>query len=146
MARRYHEIEIRLGKQADLPQLKILVDENRKELGFITKAQLAAYIDRGSLFVAEIGEELIGFVGFWRRRDGQVTLHVICVRQEYRRNGVGRRLMKALEESSEGWHLVVLKCPIDLEANKFYSALGFSLVGIESGKRRDLKVWQKQLG
>jgi len=37
---------------------------------------------------------------------------------------------------------VLLKCPEDLPANKFYKHLGFREIGIEEGKNRNLIIWE----
>lgn len=126
----------------DLPRIKALADAHRQELGFVNRATLESAINSKEIFNLPYG-----FLHFHHRRDNISTLYHLCVSRERRRQGVGRSLVSAWEEHSRkcGINLLRLKCPLDLEANGFYSRLAFSRVDIEPGKHRPLVVWQKKL-
>jgi hypothetical protein len=80
-------------------------------------------------------------------RDGHATIYEIAVLPEHRQRGVGRALVEAVVQEAvlRGCVLLQLKCPIDLPANEFYRRAGFAEAGIEEGKRRPLRLWQKRL-
>ncbi|MBD2580168.1 GNAT family N-acetyltransferase [Oscillatoria sp. FACHB-1406] len=126
----------------DLPRIKALADRHRQELGFVNRATLESAVGSG-----EILNLPHGFLHFHHRRDKISTLYHLCVARECRRQGVGRALVKAWESHSQqyGIRLLRLKCPLDLEANGFYSRLGFHRANIEPGKHRPLVVWEKKL-
>jgi ribosomal-protein-alanine N-acetyltransferase len=127
----------------DLDAIKALADAGRAALGFVRRPALAEAIARGELLAAERAGEVVGFVEFHRRRDGQVTLYHIAVAPAARRQGVGRAMLDGLvtvaRASSAG--RILLKCPIDLPANTFYQRYGFQLQETLNGRKRALNVW-----
>lgn len=130
------------AENKDLPRIKALADVHRQALGFVNRATLESAINS-----KEILNLPYGFLHFHHRRDNISTLYHLCVSPEHRQQGVGRSLVSAWEEHSRkcSIKLLRLKCPLDLEANGFYSRLGFSRVDIEPGKHRPLVVWEKKL-
>lgn len=128
--------------ERDLPRIKALADAHRRELGFVNRATLESAINS-----KEILNLPYGFLHFHHRRDQISTLYHLCVSPEHRQQGIGRALISAWEEHSRkcGIKNLRLKCPLNLEANGFYSRLGFSRVDIEPGKHRPLVVWEKKL-
>lgn len=151
---------VRLADLDDVDAVKHLADAHRREVGFVVRASLIAACKRHELFVAvwQGADEtmpaetdalvftttpIIGFVQGYFRRDGQTTLHAIAVHPHYRRAGVGRALVSALVDASRErqMRLILLRCPIDLDANTFYRSLCFREERTEPGKRRELVVW-----
>ena len=136
-------IRVRIACEADLQSVKRLLDTHRKELGFVPLPALRRTLDRGWLYVAGAGEEIVGMIDWWARLDGTVVLYDIVVSPSARLCGIGRLLLEAMI----GWARehraadIRLKCPIDLPANKFYARLGFQLSGHEAGKIRPLNCW-----
>jgi GNAT superfamily N-acetyltransferase len=131
-----------VAQPEDLPQIKALADAHRHELGFVNRATVAeAIAHQEILYVPH------GFLHFHHRRDNISTLYHVCVSREYRRSGIGRALIEAWEKHSRSYGLKTLrlKCPLDLEANGFYSRLGFNRVDIEQGTHRRLVVWERKL-
>jgi len=139
-------IIIRKAKSRDIDQIKQIADNYRYELGFIPKSVLERDIQRGEIIVAE-NSRIIGFVHYHHRKDDQTTLYHITVCKEYQGKKIGSILVNALinEARKYGKSRIRLKCPIDLEANKFYKKIGFQKVGIENGKKRKLVIWEFQL-
>ena len=132
----------------DTDSIKKIADANRKELGFILRVQIQEAIDQKRIFIEIIDHRILGFVIYrHRKKDLQTTLAEICVAEEYRGQGVGRRLINALsnecEEKSRSF--IQLKCPVDLPSNNFYKSLGFSYISTELGKSRKLNVWRFNL-
>jgi GNAT superfamily N-acetyltransferase len=133
----------------DLNSIKVLADANKAALGFVLRPALAAGIKKGWVLVAEnCNQRIIGFVHYRHRQDSQTTLYEICLDEDWRGNGVGRSLIGALSDEAAilGKDRIRLKSPVDLSANGFYQALGFTLLGVEIGKQRRLNVWETQSG
>ncbi len=156
---------IRPASEADLAAIKRIADGCKREIGFISRGMLRSAMERGELLVAacsdeggwEKGEprfaptdnktdlplppEIVGFVDFHRRRDGQITIYGIVVAVEQRGHGIGRALVAALVAPPLPARLA-LKCPTDNAANGFYHNIGFQCVGVEQPtRRRPLNLW-----
>lgn len=78
-----------------------------------------------------------GFCRFHIRKDGQLIIHEILSIKK----GAGNEILKILERKQ--CFCIVAKCPIDLEANKWYEKKGFKLIGIETSSKRHLNIWSK---
>lgn len=137
------DILIRKADSADLDAIKQLADNNTSTLGFVLRPSLIAGIEMRWLILAEISSEVVGFVHYRHRRDSQTTLYEICVAQGHRRKGIGKTLISVLiaESSARGKTHIRLKAPVDIQANDFYRAIGFTLMGMESGRNRSLNIW-----
>jgi N-acetylglutamate synthase-like GNAT family acetyltransferase len=121
-----------------------MANAHRRELGFVRTVTLAASIHEKEILVAENDGQIVGFVHYHHRRDKQTTLYNIVVSPQKRMRGIGKRLVNALAKESRSldkrW--IVLKCPEDLLANKFYHRIGFRRWRKEPGKQRALIVWR----
>lgn len=138
-----NSLAIRRATAADLSAVKRLADAHRRELGFVLLPSLREQIEREEMLVAIEGSEVIGFVDYHRRRDGQLTLYHIAVEPGARRRGVGRALLDALHAEARRTNCsrITLKCPSDLPANQFYRCYGFHLEETLNGRKRPLNVW-----
>jgi ribosomal protein S18 acetylase RimI-like enzyme len=141
---------ISLATAADVPAIKQLADRHRREIGFVPRGALEASGRRGGLWLAHPPDEaeprqVLGYVQVHHRLDGQITLHTIAVDAPHRGAGIGRALVRAVEEDCRGRDMrgILLRCPVDLPANAFYARLGFELLRTEPGKRRPLHLWWK---
>jgi N-acetylglutamate synthase-like GNAT family acetyltransferase len=137
------QLVVRKAIKKDLDAVKELADSHRSELGFVLRPALSRSISREEVLIAENSTGVIGFVEYHHREDKQTTLYHIAVIPNYRRKGIGRALVDALRSEAKllGKRKILLKCPIDLPANGFYSRLGFQSVRKEEGKARNLHVW-----
>ena len=138
------DLVIRTATQVDLGELKELADAHKDELGFVLRPALARSIAQGEVLVAEDKAGLVGFVEYHHRQDEQTTLYHIVVAPDYRRRGIGRRLIERLADEARmaGKGFIALKCPTALPANDFYARTGWLLVGSEPGKNRPLNLWR----
>lgn len=137
------QLVVRKATKKDLDAVKELADSHRNELGFVLRPALVRSISREEVLIAENSTGVMGFVEYHHREDEQTTLYHIAVIPNYRRKGIGRALVDALRSEAKllGKRKILLKCPIDLPANGFYSRLGFQSVRKEEGKARNLHVW-----
>lgn len=142
-----NSISIQKAVPDDIDQIKQIADAHRKELGFVRKPSLLEAISRSELIVARQNGHIVGFVEYRHRLDEQTTLYNIVVNSALRGQGIGRQLVQALidDSSNIGKTHITLKCPEELEANKFYAALNFQLCTVEPGKLRRLNIWQWKL-
>lgn len=85
------------------------------------------YIDRYSVFVAKIGNTLVGIIAL--EDSGEPEISHLWVAPEFQGLGVGRQLVKqALEiAKSRGWRS--LRIVSDPNAQRFYEVLGVAQVG-----------------
>ncbi len=135
---------IRKAVLSDLDEIKTLADAHKTELGFILRPALAKSIHKDELLVVANSKGLIGFVDYHYRNDEQITLYNIVIAPKYRRQGIGSRLVQSLvnEAKEREKRHILLKCPAELDANKFYEALDFQLSKVEPGKHRKLNIWR----
>ncbi|HPZ55674.1 MAG TPA: GNAT family N-acetyltransferase [Bacillota bacterium] len=141
-------VDVRLAHSSDLEPVKRLADDNRDSIGFLPRAAFQESIKRGWLLVAKVDGEPVGFVRFRpRATDDVCTLYEICVSHSWRRRGIGTLLLDALkahaQHHNKRW--IRLKCPTDLEANRFYLQYGFRKIGCSEGKARPLVEWAMSL-
>jgi ribosomal protein S18 acetylase RimI-like enzyme len=124
---------LRQATLVDIDHIKTVAGQYKRELGFILRPALEEAVKRGELLYHESG----AFCHWRRRRDGVSVIYEICVPDEARGQGIGRAMIEALQQP------IRLKCPVDNAlGNGFYERLGFKLVGVEPGKKRQLNVWR----
>ncbi len=133
----------------DLPGIKALADQHKKEIGFVLAPAIQASIDEGGLWIAKAlpSQQIVGFVCFHHRRDRITKIYEIVVAPLARGRGLGRQLIGAVQEQAlrAGHYAIRLKTPEDLPANDFYRRLGFADQGLEQGKKRRLRHWFLEL-
>jgi len=112
--------------------------QHRDELGFVNRAQCR----EGDLLTMDIEERTVGaLLGNHCVRKPQSTIYELAVLPEHRRKGVATDLVERFADESPHEKLVA-KCPVPLPANDFYASTGWECVDRESGKNRDLNVWE----
>lgn len=111
---------------------------HRDELGFVNRAQCK----EGDLVTVKRDGEVVGAaLGNHCARKPQTTLYDIAVLPAYRREGIGKQLVRQLGRESPH-EKIVAKCPVDLPANDFYEKTGWERIAREDGKNRPLNVWK----
>lgn len=134
----YANCIVRSGTEDDIEQIVAISRQWRNELGYVMRPALRDSVGRGTLFVAALDTQIIGFVNSRRRRDGVNVIYEIAVHRDFVSNRVGTQLLQVIPAPTR------LKCTVDnIRANSFYEAFGFRLVGRENGRRRELNVWEK---
>jgi Acetyltransferases len=141
-----HMICVTLGnEETHINGAKRIADSHRPEVGFHTRQAFHDSAKRGELLVALEKDDVVGFVRFRHREDRRTTLYEIATAPSHRRSGIGKALIEALVRQCQtaGSPKILLKCPVDLDANNFYKRIGFRRHGSRSilGKDRRLFVW-----
>jgi GNAT superfamily N-acetyltransferase len=94
------------------------------------------------MFAAEADGEVVGFAGGEPERSGewpyQGELTVIYILEEHQKQGIGRRLVKAVAQAllDQGLHSMIVWVLADSPYRAFYEALGGEYVG-----EQDHEVW-----
>lgn len=138
---------IRIATEADVQAVKAIADREKRSLGFVHRGSLVRALHRGELLVADSNGDVIGFCHLYRRRDGVVTIYHIAVAPAHRRQGIGVQLVGfvAADACARGAERLRLKCPADLDANRFYAQLGFERLNVIDAATRPLNVWEREL-
>jgi hypothetical protein len=93
---------------------------------------------------AQRGELLLidgGFCHWHLRRDGQLTIREIIAT----RKGAGGEMLKMLQ-AIPGAVCILVRCPADLAANKWYARRGFEHIATQQSKKgRRILVWRLTL-
>ena len=126
-----------------LDAIKEIADSEKSALGFVHRGSLARAVVRSELFVALHEEFTLGFCEIYRRRDGITTVYHLAVRPHWRRRGIGSAIIDFIcrDATCRNMTEIRLKCPTELQANRFYADSGFTIVGTEPGSRRSLNVF-----
>ena len=100
-------------------------------------------IDFERLHQAQLTKSLLmvqgGFCHYHKRRDGQITIHVLLSS----RPGAGQEMLAQL--LALGGTFLQAVCPADLPSNAWYAKRGFVLAGAkQSSKGRQLNIWRLQ--
>lgn len=117
-----------------------LAKKNSEAVSFIPTPRVEEYAERGQILFATENDELCGFLIYGA---GYPTLKVYqaCIQYDARRRRSGLDMVERLKQiaRAEGRD-ISLWCAEDLQANSFWEAAGFSLVGKrEGGARRGRK-------
>jgi GNAT superfamily N-acetyltransferase len=100
-----------------------------------SESQLDAYIDEGTVLVAELGGEPVGHLQLvGTTRPHEVELKNMAVIGSLRGTGIGRRLVEEAVDASraEGYpRMVVATAAADIDNLRFYQRRGFRFHGVE---------------
>jgi len=112
----------------DIPDLAWVADDDAMS----TEMHLQ-YVLQGTSWVAEVDDQLIGFVCA-ESADSNLHICELAVRREWQHQGIGRRLMKATIEHARGnqFQAVTLTTFKEIPWNEpFYRSLGFEIIDQE---------------
>jgi [ribosomal protein S18]-alanine N-acetyltransferase len=90
-------------------------------------------------FLAEIDSRIVGYILFWLLPD-EVDIHNVAVHTEFRRRGLGRRLLQqAITDARDrGSSRITLEVRTsNLPAQRLYESLGFLVTGVRKGYYSD---------
>ena len=148
------DVEISQMKRADLEAV-IEIEKASFPIPWSMYAFLAELYEnrRARYFVArqKAGGEVVGYVGIWLILD-EAHITNIAVHPDFRRKGIGKRLMLAATDyaESQGVDAVTLEVRAsNIIAQRLYEKIGFVSVGIRPGYYHDdgedaVIMWRNQ--
>lgn len=132
----------------DLAYVVHLQKRNHYSLGFLPRLALEEKIRLGRIHLALENDEPAGFLHHGSLAAPEVRIFQAAIQYDARRRHLGLGLVadlvaRATEAGARG---ISLRCLSDLDANSFWRAAGFELIGTEPGARGTLNVWGRRLG
>lgn len=137
--------EVRLATETDLGFVMALQRRNRESVGGLPEPAITERVRRGSLLLGLLNGDPCGYL-LYDARGGILRVPQACIQFDARRRAYGEALVGAMLNLEPDVTEIRLRCAADLEANVFWSALGFTCVGtVKGGSRRGrlLNLWQK---
>jgi ribosomal protein S18 acetylase RimI-like enzyme len=136
------EIKIREFKHEDLGQILNFDSKDSKRRQ--DKFQRVELLDTYCAFVAERGEDIVGFIVLEDLSDG-ITCHLtqINVANDYKRNGIGSMLINHVFQYLGAGKRVTLNVNVaNAPAIRLYESLGFERCGFSMHYRENQnKIW-----
>lgn len=144
---------VRPADLADLPFVKMLQAKLRESLGHISSVATEWRLQRGDVTAVEENAEIAGFILCAPRLKHAPWIHPIyqaAIHYDLRRRHHGFALVAAEEDKARAQRcsIVTLWCASDLEANDFWRAAGYTVVGVRTGGNRRARthiLWRKPL-
>lgn len=129
---------------ADLDAVDELMKPNTGTVGFLPRAVLEDYLRKGSVLGAKAQDgQLIGYLLYGDYPD-RFRIGQLCVRDDFRNQGLARKLIDALKRSTSTQKVIRLRCRNDFEAHLMWEKLGFVPLYETPGRSRDrlpLTLW-----
>ncbi len=124
--------------------------KNAEALSFYPKCVFERESEKGRIFLGLLNNEPCGYIYIGSGMGGTLRCHQVCIQYDARRRLYGAMLVVAMEDEAKelSSDRVVLRCGFDLEANKFWSELGYRCINIVDGGirgNRKINVWEKFL-
>ncbi len=138
---------VRTAATPDLVYLMSLMRANRESVGGLPEPAIQERIDRGTVLLAEINEDPVGYL-LYDFRQGCLRIPQACIQYDARRRKHGEALVASLLQRHAEADEISLRCAADLEANVFWRDMGFTCVGTLPGGRRrgrTINCWAKWL-
>jgi hypothetical protein len=133
------------------PSLITYVDslqkKNAEALSFYPKCVFEREAEAGRILLGILNGEPCGYL-YVGARGRDVKCHQVCIEYDARRRLYGAALVQAMEDYADGAYTLTLRCGFDLDANSFWSEMGYKCVGIQDGgirRMRKINVWRKSL-
>lgn len=137
----------------DHPSLLVYVDslqkKNAEALAFYPRQVFERESEKGRIFLGLLNGEPCGYlyVGAGMRT---VKCHQVCIQYDARNRLYGATLVAAMEHYAQTHQAsaIELRCGFDLDANHFWSSLGYVCVAHRAGgirRQRTINVWRKDL-
>ena len=143
---------IREASSQDIDQL-VAIEELCYDSPWLREA-FEEEIERGDVGIGLVAEEeglVVGFLTGMAAID-EFNLHNIAVHPDFRRQGIGRSLIEAMESicKRKGYRHIVLEVRGDNEvARSFYQVMGFTSSGVRKdyyGPGMDANMYEKNIG
>ena len=154
-------MKIRKAKGKDLKPIHRLINEsNRDAYGdiipedvfkdpILTMDELEEFFKELEFYVYEENEKILGVAGLKTGLDGTGKVRWVHVSPDYRREGIGRKLIGELEKEAEEKDLEKLRVKYVHEnadwAKAFYSSLGYEKIGKTSHPQGECFEYEKEI-
>jgi ribosomal protein S18 acetylase RimI-like enzyme len=125
-------------RDCDLAYVIDLSKKHYEEIGFLPAPRLEQYRQSGQLWMAHENDELCGFM-VWGRGWPVLRVYQVCIQYDAQRREHGIALVRRLIQKAdqEGYEAISCFVADDIDANHFWQAAGFRLVGQrDNGNRR----------
>ena len=126
-----------------------LQKKNAEALSFYPLQVFEREKEKGRVFLGLLNNEPCGYI-YIGAGGGDVKCHQVCIEYDARRRLYGAALVVMMEEyaKNSNSNSITLRCGFDLEANKFWSDMGFGCINIVDGgirRKRKINIWRKYL-
>ena len=132
----------------DFDGIDALMKRHSQTLGFLPGAVIRDHLDRGSVLGAKTDDgQLAGYLLYAHYPDRFRIVH-LCVADEYRKQGIARKLIEHLKQIATSQKVIRLRCRRDYPAHALWPRLGFAPLGSEPGRSsagHHLELWQLTL-
>jgi hypothetical protein len=146
------DVSIRAGTIDDIPFMDELQKMHSKQVGWMPTKQFEGKIKAGDVLIAESNGEPVGYcIGHdqYFKRDDVGIIYQMNVMPGKQRGLIGASLLKAqFERSAWGCRLYCCWCAQDIEANRFWEAMGFVPLAYRAGSEKKARVhifWQRRI-
>ena len=133
---------------ADLDAVDELMKRYSSTISFLPLVALEDYLRKESVLGARApGGQLIGYLLYGAYAD-RFRITQLCVRDDFRNQGLARKLIDALKRSASIQKVMVLRCRNDFEANAIWPKLGFVPIDEKPGRSKEghlLTLWRLTL-
>ena len=132
----------------DLNAVDELMKHYSATIGFLPHAVLEDYLRKESVLGAKAQDgQLIGYLLYGTYPD-RFRIAQLCVREDFRNQGVARELLDALKTSASTQKVIKLSCRNDFPAHHMWPKLGFVPIDERPGRSREgrpLTFWRLTL-
>jgi GNAT superfamily N-acetyltransferase len=133
------------------PHLIAYVDslqkKNAEALSFYPKCVFERESEKGRILLGLLNGEPCGYL-YVGAAGGDVKCHQVCIQYDARRRLYGAALVQAMEDYAQHSYSITLRCGFDLDANSFWSEMGYQCIAVQDGgirRMRKINVWRKSL-
>ena len=133
---------------SDIDRVDDLMKRNSRTLGFLPRAALGDYLNRGSVLGANSDSGcLAGYLLYGSYPDRFRIAH-LCISESFRGRGLAKRLVEELKSRCTTQCVIRLNCRRDYEAHHLWPRLGFIPVDEKPGRSLDghpLTSWELRI-
>jgi len=122
-----------MNVNSDTDYVVNLLKKNYNGLGFIPKPRIEQYVKNNQVFFEYEGGLKSGYCIIGSGKGKTLKIYQHCIEAELRRLKHGKELFKKIEfeAKKKGYEHIHLRVRENLEANKFWEALGFNFMFLE---------------
>lgn len=137
------QIEFSRLNTADLAAVDSLMKKHSQTLGFLPTEALRDHLASGGVLGAKVDRTLVGYL-LYTSNPRRFRITQLCVSEEFRGEGIARKLLEKLKQSASTQSSIELNCRRDFPADAMWPRLGFVPIGEKPGRsvaRHPLTHW-----